>query len=316
MLEKWLTPSMFAKTDAIDEYTFMRTPGAQKRIRAHRGSFITEADFRWLAAQTITLVRIPVGYWLFDSIDGYTPTITYLDRAMKWAAKYNIKVLIDLHAVRGSQNGFDSSGRKGPAEWFAHKHYRHETIVLLERIATRYKNSPALWGIELVNEPTPGRHLWILRSFYKEAHKKLRRILQPETMIVFHDAFHPWFFMWTFRKAEPRILMDIHWYGFALHTHSLDTYLRQSAWLRKIILAILQLRQPVIIGEWSSVLPQRFFDAVPLQEHMALLQQAIVMQQQAYKKATGWVYWNYKAEGEGMWNFRSLVDRGIFTVST
>ncbi len=33
----------------------------------------------------------------------------YVDKAMAWGAQYGLGVWLDLHAVAGSQNGFDSS---------------------------------------------------------------------------------------------------------------------------------------------------------------------------------------------------------------
>ena len=43
-----------------------------------------------------------------------TPFRFYLRRLVKWADELGVKVLIDLHAAPGSQNGFDNSGRMGP----------------------------------------------------------------------------------------------------------------------------------------------------------------------------------------------------------
>ena len=65
-------------------------------------------------------VRIPVGYWSWDT-QGDEPYIkgaeAYLDKAVGWAGNHGIKVLIDLHGVPASQNGFDNSGRKGEVQW-------------------------------------------------------------------------------------------------------------------------------------------------------------------------------------------------------
>lgn len=316
ILEKWLTPSLFAGTDAHDEYTFMRTKGAARKIEKHRQTFITEADFAWLRDHRVTFVRIPVGYWLFEATDGYTPTVKYLDTAMEWAARYGIEVLIDFHGARGSQNGFDNSGKAGSAEWFDHESYRHDTIRTLSRIAERYKDSPALWGIELLNEPLAKGHVRTLVSFYRAAYKELRAIVRPGTHIVFHDGFQPLLLtgaLWP-RKQYP-ILMDVHWYAFPIGGTSLHTYLKKSSRYRKLLLRFLQLWQPVLVGEWSTVLPQHFFDATPQQTHMDLLAQNAAMQQAAYTHAAGWAYWNYKAEGDGMWNFRDLVGTGVITLA-
>ena len=312
VLEKWLTPDLFAGTNAIDEYTLMQTPDCHKKLENHRRSYITEGDFRWLSQQGINLVRIPVGYWLFEPIDGFIPAAKYLDRAMKWAAKHSIKILIDLHAARGSQNGFDHSGRSGEREWLKNKEYQAQTLAVLERIAKTYGNMSAFWGIELLNEPVPGWRYVSLRRFYRKAYDKLRLILPAHSVIVIYD-FLPWR---SRKRISPQIMLDVHWYAYPLPTKSFQTYLRQSAWLRRSLIAIFQLWQPVIVGEWSSVLPPRFLGHLSEKQKDEYLRQNIAMQQKAYKNAKGWFYWNYRANGSGMWNFRSLVETGALTVDS
>lgn len=54
-------------------------------------------------------IRLPIGYWIFET----TPDEPFLQRTswnyflqvVEWARKYGIRVLVDLHAVPGSQNG-------------------------------------------------------------------------------------------------------------------------------------------------------------------------------------------------------------------
>ncbi len=313
MLEKWLTPSLFANTAAQDEYAFMQQPGAAERIEKHRHSFITEKDFRWLAKHDIDLVRIPVGYWLFEPIDGYTPTVTYLDKAMRWAEKHHIKVLIDLHAVRGSQNGFDNSGKIGQAEWFLHRDYQQQAVDILCRIGEHYRDSPALWGIELLNEPKAKNGYWTLLRFYRQAYRELQRILRPGTHVVFHDGFQPLLLAGALRaRRDFPVAMDSHLYAFPFRTKNFSSYLKKSRIIRIILLRYLSLWQPTIVGEWSTILPQHFFDARPHSEHLTLLADNAAMQINAYQHSAGWIYWNYKAEGDGMWNYRSLVETNTF----
>lgn len=55
-------------------------------------------------------VRIPIGYWAYEVASG-EPYIQgqreYLLKAVDWAGKHGLKVIIDLHGVPGSQNGYD-----------------------------------------------------------------------------------------------------------------------------------------------------------------------------------------------------------------
>jgi glucan 1,3-beta-glucosidase len=311
VLEKWLTESLFVGTDAWNEYDFMRTSGAKAKIERHRKTFITEEDFEWLQLHGVNSVRIPVGYWLFEAQDGYTPTVQYLDWAMEMAEKYGLKVLIDLHAAPGGQNRGDHSGKGGDPEWFDDEN-RAKTIEIFKKIAKRYRDSPALWGIELLNEPeSRGQYLTLLK-FYRLAYAELCGILHPGTYVVFHDGFRPLLFtgaIWA-RKSHP-VVMDVHRYAFSIGKfRRMDRYVRYLHWQRRILVRILQLWQPVIVGEWSAVLPQELFDKAPQSNHKAMLTANVASQQKAYKAAKGWMYWNYKAEGRGMWHFRSLIEDG------
>src|SRR5690242_10822012 len=113
-----MTPSLFAGTEAIDEHTFMAGPGAGRRLRRHHETFITEADFAWIAGHGLDLVRLPVGHWVLGGDEPYLGAADILDAAMEWARTYGLGVVLDLHAVSGSQNGQDHSGRVGPRRWY------------------------------------------------------------------------------------------------------------------------------------------------------------------------------------------------------
>lgn len=312
VLEDWMTRSLFQGTDAVNEMELMRVADAAQRVTRHRDTFVTEEDFKWLRDHGMTHVRIPVGYWVFDSADGCLPARNHLDKAMVWAERYGIKVLICLHVARGAQNTYRYTGGHEQKAWFSRKDYRLQTHNLLLRVAREYRDAPAFWGLELLNEPQPGRRYFALLRFYRKAYSDLRLILKPGTHVVYHDAFNP--IMWTgalWQRRQYPVMMDAHWYALPSPKWlPLSMYMRLASLLRRLALATLRATQPIVVGEWSTVLPQQYFDAVPKQRHMDLLEQNAAMQQRAYRSAAGWIYWNYKVEGEGMWNFRSLVENG------
>ena len=116
VLEKWMSPSMFEGTSVGDEYHLARalSPEVYKeRIRRHRKEFITEQDFALIARMGMNAVRIPVPYFIFGDRSPFIGCIEELDNAFDWAEKWGLKILIDLHTVPGSQNGFDNGGLSG-----------------------------------------------------------------------------------------------------------------------------------------------------------------------------------------------------------
>lgn len=154
VLERWMTPSVFAGADATNEYKLSKTIDGQTRIQQHRQTFIQEADLKWLAQAGIRLLRLPIGYWALDDQPPYLSAKPQLDWLMDVAGQYDLQVLLDLHAAPGAQNTSDhsGSGNTSSVQWYQRANQRRTTEILLD-IANKYGNHPALWGIELLNEP-------------------------------------------------------------------------------------------------------------------------------------------------------------------
>ena len=76
-----------------------------------------------------------------------------LDRAFDWAERAGLKILIDLHTVPGSQNGFDNGGLTGVVRWHRSPRAVAYALDVLVRLARRYRDRTALFGIEVLNEP-------------------------------------------------------------------------------------------------------------------------------------------------------------------
>lgn len=312
MLERWMTPGLFRGTDAVDEYTFMQTPGARQKLREHQKTFIQEADFKWLRDNGVKAVRIPVGYWIVAGDAPYASSIGRLDWAFRMAEKYDIEVLVCLHGAPGSQNGRDHSGKVGRACWYKSAAYRKQTIDVLEMLALRYRGSPKFWGLELLNEPKVGVFQFALRRFYRDAYARLAKVLCPSTRIIFHDAFTPRL-MNAAITGSARTMMDIHWYHFTYPLHRwtpLWLYWHLVAWHGRLA-ANLRNWQGVIIGEWSGTLSQQALARYPSARHDALQRTHIAKQLRAYRHADAWFYWTYKTEAPGIWGYRSLTERNV-----
>ncbi|WP_152362813.1 glycoside hydrolase family 5 protein [Microlunatus speluncae] len=321
LLEKWLTPSLFAGTDAEDEYGFMRTPGAAEKLRRHRAEFLKEADFAWIAEHGLDLVRIPVGHWVFGEEDRSADepellgAIKELDWAMEMAAKYGLLVLLDLHGAPGSQNGRDHSGLSGKRNWYARQDFRDRTVDVLERLARRYAAADHLWGIELLNEPMDPR-LWTLIKFYRRAYASLITILRPGTRIIFSDGFVPWLTRGAIRPVpDYPVIMDCHLYQCFYpwdQRNSIPHHLRKARHSRAKLIKWLSRRHPVIVGEWSVALPGRTIAGLGPDQITALRRDYAEAQQQGYAGAVAWTFWNYTAEERNEWNYRALVEDGHF----
>ena len=111
VLEKWITPSVFngLPENVTDEWRLCEYLGrseAEKRLRSHWDRWVTESDIATLKKAGIDHLRIPFGYWALEPRAG-EPYVQgswdYVMKAVRWAKKYDMKVMIDLHGAPGSQ---------------------------------------------------------------------------------------------------------------------------------------------------------------------------------------------------------------------
>lgn len=160
VLEKWMSPALFAGTTAEDEYCLPRQLSREvyeARIKIHRAEYITERDFAAIRAMGMEAVRIPVPYFIFGDREPFIGCVEELDKAMNWAERYGLKVLIDLHTAPMGQNGFDNGGICGVCKWSSCPDEVEFVLTVLERLAKRYGSRTGLWGIEVLNEPVTER---------------------------------------------------------------------------------------------------------------------------------------------------------------
>ncbi|RKP23897.1 glycoside hydrolase superfamily, partial [Syncephalis pseudoplumigaleata] len=225
-----ITPSLFEQFESgplasqtEDEWTFCEKLGrkeAERQLKHHWKTWVTKADFRRLADAGINHVRIPVGYWAVEK-HRHEPWVQgqleYLARAIRWADHYDIQVIIDLHGVPGSQNGFDNSGKKGAATWTSQLDNVHRSVRALRRLARTFSADEYdnVVGIELVNEPAHwSLDMNVVRKYYEESIDMLREHMADEQSIVVADAFLP-IHQWNDFMAKHRddnLILDTHHY--------------------------------------------------------------------------------------------------------
>ena len=136
VLERWMRESLFEGVSGQDETQFcLQVPDKKVKLEAHRASFITEEDFKWIADHGLNTVRLPYPYWLFGDIEPYVGCVEWLDKAMDWAAKHQLQVLLDLHTAPGCQNGFDNGGQLGVLTWHTDPKNLDLTLDILVKVA-------------------------------------------------------------------------------------------------------------------------------------------------------------------------------------
>lgn len=331
VLEKWMDEPFFAGTGAEDEVWLVRRTDPtvlETKMKEHRKTNITEQDFIDLASHGINLVRIPVPYFIFGDRPPFIGCIEYLDKAFVWAERHGIQVLIDLHTVPGSQNGYDNGGLTGVCKWCKNPEEVEFALTVLERLAQRYRNHPALYGIEVLNEPiswivyisapSTGKAedkeeakgsgyvpLSFLKPFYVEAYNRLRAILPESKTIVFHDGFRLTSWNRFFDEHQfKNVALDTHIYIFAMENfvpiHKLGLYKLYIDINRRQIESVSK-HVPVIVGEWcisnkyASEYGKCCVETPEIRaEKRRRFQQVARLQMEAWSVSAGYIYWNYQ----------------------
>lgn len=323
---------------------------ALSRLTQHWDAWFTEQDFiDMVQSYSLNHVRIPIGYWAFKTLDN-DPYVqgqeAYLDKAIGWARKAGLKVWVDLHGAPGSQNGFDNSGLRDSVGW----QQGNNTAITLEVLAYMAKKygSPeyndVVTAIELINEPLgPVLDMGALKQFYRDGYSTVRQASNARA-VVFHDAFmemNYWNDNWLQLPDYYFVLLDHHHYQIFSPgevSRSIDEHINYACQLGWKTQSEYHWR---IVGEWSAALTDcakwlngvgkgprytgAFKDSFYVgscdnrddvstwsQEQINNSRRYVEAQLEAYDQGAGWIYWCYKTERAFEWDFRRLVNAGIF----
>ena len=331
VLEKWMEPELFRKYGVEDETWMARKVPPEEfaaLLKAHRDTYITEEDFRFIAESGLNTVRLPIPYSVFGDRPPLVGCIEYVDKAIDWAEKNGLQVLIDLHTVPHSQNGYDNGGITGVCKWRKYPDEVEFALTVLERLAERYGARPGLYGIEVLNEPiswivyitapSTGKAvdkeeakgsgyvpLPFLRDFYTKAYRRIRKHMPAEKTIVFHDGFRCTAWNRFFREARfENVALDTHIYIFAMENFVPIA----KPWVYRLYLnaCMRQVRKaqreiPMIVGEWCicSKYADRMGKSVMTQtervaEQRRKYRQIANMELTSWQETAGWFYWNYQ----------------------
>lgn len=314
VVEKWMTPSLFAGTTARNEFELSQTKQGRRRIRRHHATFVTKRDLLWLKQQGIEILRVPVGHWTLGGDERYVEATKRLDWLMETSLSLGFEVLLDLHAAPGAQNRSEHSGSgntlsdKDSTKWLNNSAAKAHTIEVLQKLAARYRHMPHVWGIELLNEPAVDLLGLKLAWFYRRAYQAVTAAARPGTRVVFSDGYAPLRLtncFWLMTKRQYPVVLDAHIYqvfGSRNQQKTFEQHIGLLTWTRRF-LGFLRLQQPIIVGEWSAMLP--------IKTTPEMTRRYIQAQQQAFSGCWAQFFWNYKTESEGRWNYRDQAEKEL-----
>lgn len=230
------------------------------------------------------MVRLPVGDWTLEPYGPYVGCMDGSEEKIQWfydtAHKYGIKVWLDVHAIKDSQNGFDNSGQAKDLQWTDETHFKHwsiqtanwlgdwnvetkkydntnwdnvkRSVEICEGLIKRWHSHPAFAGFEPVNEPWWNSNTDVLKTYYRQVRDILRKY-NPDALFIFHNSFifEPSVWNDIFPEDDMKnVVMDHHFYHAFADGHLRTVDALCDDYEQNMAKAD-QFKFPVWIGEWS-----------------------------------------------------------------
>ncbi|KAL4866442.1 glycoside hydrolase superfamily [Aspergillus spectabilis] len=186
--------------------------------------FFIEADAALFASLALNCIRIPFNYRHF--IDDLNPNVfkpegfAWLDRCIEICSRYNIYVILDLHAVPGGQNqDWHSDSGLARATFWDFKDYQDRAIRLWEVLSSRYAGNPVVAGYNPLNEPadpTPdsaGRPGARLVAWYARAERAIRAVDKEHIPFLDGNTYSMDFTAFEGTPPLPNSVYSIHDYS-------------------------------------------------------------------------------------------------------
>src|SRR6266567_6134827 len=146
--------------------------GAAAFWQKYRENYVTREDIALLHRAGFNAIRVPLHYSLFESDDA--EGFQLLDRLIVWSRAEGLYVVLDLHATPGGQTGTNIDDSAGYPWLYQSPQEQEHLIAIWRRLATHYRDAPAVLGYDLLNEPIPHfLKLAALNSSLEPVYKKV-----------------------------------------------------------------------------------------------------------------------------------------------
>ena len=156
-------------------------------------AFFAEPDVRFIKSMGANLIRLPLNYHHFEDDDKpfqyKQKGFDRVDKVIDWAAKHDIYVALDLHAVPGGQNpDWHSDNHNESALLWQYKHFQDREVEWWKETARRYKDNPTVAIYDIHNEPSTEQPQynpnWEIHNIHNQRVVAAIRNIDPTTIIA------------------------------------------------------------------------------------------------------------------------------------
>lgn len=205
--ELWMTPTQERTkephiTCEMDIYKTLAIRFGETTMRdlvnIYQDNYWTTTDFDNCQSLGMNCIRLPFWYMNFVDLNQnfLDNPFSRIDWFINQASQRGMYVILTFHGAPGSQNGADHSGYKGSdpelsSEFFFGKNKEKNQnfyLKIWQKIASRYKDEPAVAGYDILNEPfceyTSKKLHPILFELYNKAYKTIREVDENHIIIM------------------------------------------------------------------------------------------------------------------------------------
>lgn len=293
----WLLPEgyMFgfgaeaASPRQIDELVrqLVGEDGALRFWKEYREAFIAREDIALIRRCGFDHVRIPFSTALLSPpelprrLAG--PGWELIDRCIGWCRDEGLGVILDMHGAPGGQTGDNIDDSPGYPFLYEDEASQELACAVWGELARRYRDEPAVWAYELLNEPIAHHpQTWDaglvprLEPLYRRMTAAIRAH-DPSRIVILGGARWNTDFACFGKPFDPQLVYAFHRYWMELGPDTLAPYLEFSR----------RWNVPLWLGETGEN-TDAWIDG---------------MRRLSEEAGIGWTFWTYKRISEG----RSVV---------
>lgn len=219
--------------------------------KTFRQNYITEADVKRIAELGFNSVRPALNSRLFLTEDENPVYVEegfqLIDSLVTWCKKYNLYVILDMHAAPGGQTGANiDDSRNDIPELFVEKKYQDQLVDLWVKLAQKYKDEPVVAAYDLLNEPLPmntgsaDKYKHLLEPLYKRITSAIRNVDQKHMITL--EGFN-WSNDWSLftKPFDNNVFYQFHYYCWNRpdHLNVINNFLQKRN----------ELNTPIWVGE-------------------------------------------------------------------
>jgi hypothetical protein len=169
-------------------------------------NYFSEADIKDLAKRGMNSVRLPLNAKVFlkesVGINFDEEMFELLDNVVDWCEENGLYVILDMHAAAAGQSGLlCDDGVDNIPHLYIDEEGWERTLVLWEKLATRYADRSVIAGYDVLNEPLAlgiwDKYIPELKRFYAQAIERIRKVdtkhilfLEGHRFASRNDIFH------------------------------------------------------------------------------------------------------------------------------